>query len=121
MSCERGFTDNPTNQQQTANPRAVAPHNALRMLEDDLEIAQDILKSSVERAADRLEAFEHILDFVEDAEDDKCVNVDKSSIESVRELHANVGEAIADAFEDFSWEIRKAWRDFKQAIARETA
>ena len=121
MSCERGFTDNPTNRQQTANPRAVAPDTALRMLEDDLETAQDILKSSVERAADRLEAFEHILDFEEDPEGDKCLNVDLSSIESARDLHVDVGEAIAKAFEDFSWEIRRAWRDFKQAIARETA
>jgi hypothetical protein len=131
MSCEAGFTDNRCNGQETANPRVVwrgdtpqagaALKTALRLLADDLETARDILKSATEQAADRLEAFEHILDFVEDPEDEKCVNVDLSSIESVRDLHDEVGEAIAGAFEDFDWETRKAWRAFEQALDHELA
>ena len=111
MSCEAGFTGNPCKDQETANLRGVAPHNALRLLEDSLETAQDILKSSIERAADRLEAFEQILDFVEDPEDDKCVNVDKSSIVSVgftltlRQLFyqfvSRPALGLANTFEDY--------------------
>ena len=60
------FTDHRGNEQIAA--QLVAVRTAFRDSAEDIENAQDIFRSSVERATDRLEAFEHILDFVEDPE-----------------------------------------------------
>ena len=62
------FTDHRGNE-QNKGAQLVAVRTAFRDSAEDIENAQDIFMSSVERATDRLRSLlEHILDFVEDAE-----------------------------------------------------
>lgn len=64
MPCQTGFTDSRCNEQETANPRLVwrgdtpradaALKTALRLLEDDLERARDVLLAAINEALPEL-------------------------------------------------------------------
>lgn len=103
MSCHGRFTDNPGNGQDAQVGDALKA--ALRTLADDLETSRDILKSAIERIASRPEDLIYRL-FDEPDEDAKDVPI---ALE------------ISGAFADFDWLASRAWHDFGQVIARETA
>jgi hypothetical protein len=126
MSRGAGFTDNRCNDQETANLRGVqagAPFKStLANFEHDFGRARDILTAAINEAAEDLGVFGYRFpDPEEDPKDADWTSRYQRSIRAIIQRHADMDEAIDVAFADYDWSITRALREFRQAIARETA
>ena len=125
MSCEAAFTDNPCNEQETANLRGVqagAPFKgALADFEHDFGRARDILLAAINEAAESLGVFGYRFPDPEtDPKDADWNSRYQLSIRGTIQHHDDMGEAIDVAFADYDWSITRALRAFRQALVRET-
>ena len=106
-----------------------ATKSALRTLVDELENATARCRAAVESAAsepsDIVEEFNNLVDeILEDSEKAPKAGfliVSVEAIEAMRFESGDVDGEIESAFENFAWETRKALREFKEALTRETA
>lgn len=129
MSREVAFTDNPSNEQmrdvvrQGDAPQAGASHkNAVRELENEIETANAILKAAIEDAVEGLDcAFSLFEDCEQDPKNADRISISMRSLEVLKRQQEEAEAAIAAVFKDHGWELRRAVRAFKEAIARETA
>jgi uncharacterized protein YukE len=89
---------------------------AFRDFEDDLERARDILQDAVD-SVDYVACL--FADADEQPKDCDRISIDGRSFDAVKARRNDACESIAAAFRNFDWELRRAWRAFKEAIARE--
>ena len=88
----------------------------------------DNFEHDLERAIDDLRiAIASVVDPNEDAADDVLtekenggVSIDGAELQDLLERLAEAPEAVSDAFESFGWEIRRALRELKAVLVRET-
>jgi hypothetical protein len=129
MSCEAGFTDSRCNEQTTdvvwrgEAPQACATHkNAVRELDSDIETASAILKAAIEDVVEGLDCtFSLFEDCERDPKNADRIRISMRSLEVLKRKQEEAEAAIAAVFKDHGWELRRAMRTFKEAIARETA
>jgi hypothetical protein len=76
--------------------------SALAFLIQDLECASVDLTTAVCCACETLDCFDR--EVVHD-------------IEALQELHSNVRAAVSDAFEEYHWQVPRALRAFREALA----
>jgi hypothetical protein len=126
MSCEAGFTDNPCNDQETANLRGVqagAQHKtAFHACAEDIETANLKLKAAIEDVVEGLDcAFSLFEDCAQDPKNADRISISLRSLEILKRKQEEAEAATAAVFKDHGWELRRAMRAFKVAIARGTA
>ena len=101
-------------------PAGVTHKTAFRELENDIETANAILKAAIE---DVVESLDCAYSLFEDCEQDpkNARRISMRSLEVLKREQEEAEAAIAAVFKDHGWELRRAMRAFKEAIARETA
>jgi hypothetical protein len=130
MSRQGNFTDDSSPEQETAKLRVVwrpdAPRRAesgafktaFRDFQDDLERARDTLRDAVESVDYSACLFAYA---DEQPKDGDRISIDWRSFDALKARRDDAGESITAAFRNFDWELRRASRAFKEAIAREKA
>jgi hypothetical protein len=114
------FTDRRGNEQIAA--QLVAARAAFRELEDDIEAANAILKAAIEGIVESLDCAYSLFEHCEqDPKSADRISISMRSLEVLKRKQEEAEAAIAAVFKDHSWELRRAMRAFKEAIARETA
>ena len=100
--------------------------NALAFFGEDLEAARDIFMAAVESVASG--PGDEIDDLVDDIlEDSEAVPgtglllVEREALEALRDGPYDVSGDLEAALENFNWALRKALRELKKALSRETA
>jgi hypothetical protein len=125
MSCEAGSTDSRCNEQTIPNPHArggVTHKTAVRELDSDIETANAILKAAIEEVVEGLDCtFSLFEDCERDPKNADRISISMRSLEVLKRRQEEAEAAIAAVFKDHGWELRRALRAFKEAIARETA
>jgi hypothetical protein len=123
MSCEAGFTDDPSNDQRANNPHAQASathKNAVRELDSDIETANAILKAAIENVVEGLDcAFSLFEDCEQDPKDVNRISISMRALETLKRQQEDAEAAIASVFKDHNWEVARALRAFRQAFVRE--
>ena len=102
---------------------------ALRALADELENATARCKAEVESIGsdpgDIVEELNNLVDeILEDSEKAPKAGFLIVSVEAIEALRLESGDVdgeIESGFENFAWETRKALREFKEALTRQTA
>ena len=124
MSCEAAFTDNPCNDQKTANLRGVqaGAQHTFRELENDIETANAILKAAIEDVVEGLDCAYSLFENCEqNPKNADRISISLRSLEVLKRKQEEAEAAIAAVFKDHGWELRRAMRAFKEAITRGTA
>jgi hypothetical protein len=100
--------------------------SAFRVLEDDFEAATARLRDAVESVAsepsDVVEELNDLIDeILEGSEKGRLIVIERAALEALRVAPSDVSGEFESAFENFAWGMRRALREFKQALTRETA
>ncbi len=99
--------------------------SALTFFVDDIEAACDVFaaeaESLVSRPNDEIDdLIDEILEDAEESTKDGFIVVERESIEALRTASYDASGDLHDARESFSWKFRKALRELKEALVRET-
>ena len=103
--------------------------SALAFFVDDIEAALGIFideaESVVSGLGDEIDELESLIDeILEDAEAgprDGFIVVERAAIAALRISSSDPSDDLQNARESFNWKFRKALREFKEALVRETA
>ena len=103
-------------------PAGVTHKTAFRELENDIETANAILKAAIEDVVESLDCAYSLFEGCEqDPKHADRISISMRSLEVLKRGQEEAEAAIAAVFKDHGWELRRAMRAFKEAIARETA
>jgi hypothetical protein len=103
--------------------------SAFAFFVDDLEAALGIFIDEAESVAsgpigdiDELESLiDEILEDAEAGPRDGSIVVERAAIAALRISSSDPSDDLQDALESLNWKFRKALREFKEALVRETA
>ena len=103
-----------------------ALRNALAVLAEDLGRARDILLAEVDGIAsepigdiDELESLiDEILEEGEEAPKAGFIVVEQAAITALRISSGDPSGEIEDAFREYDWLVRRAFREFREALSR---
>jgi hypothetical protein len=114
------FTDRRGNEQIAA--QLVAARAAFRELEDDIEAANAILKAAIEGIVESLDCAYSLFEHCEqDPKSADRISISMRWLEVLKREPEEAEAAIATVFKDHGWDLRRAMRAFKEAIAHGTA
>jgi hypothetical protein len=114
------FTDHRGNEQITA--QLVAVRTAFRDCAEDIETANVKLRAAIEDIVESLDcAYSLFEDCEQDPKNADRISVSMRSLEALKREQEEAEAAIAAIFQDHGWDLRRAMRAFKEAIAREAA
>jgi hypothetical protein len=102
---------------------------AFAFLRDDLDAALAVFVAEAESIAnwpvvdiDELDSsIDAILEESEEASKEGFLVVERATIAALRIASSDPSDEIHDALESLNWKFRKALREFKEALTRETA
>jgi hypothetical protein len=96
----------------SAAPPANPFKNAIRDFNDALETAGDVLTAKVADSVFNIDAGD-----VLDEDGDNVIRVDRQALADLLDRLEEASRAVIDAHKDFNWEVGRAFRNLKRALA----